>query len=108
LASNQQVILQQAISQGLFSLGEPIMKTIKWHLAAHGIFVDSSDKIDLRTFHYQLQQIIGNMADVVLDEVYHNLVARYPLKNNRISSSDSAINKIEKLLDMFLQGGSSK
>ena len=97
MAQNQQ-ILQQAINEGLVSLGEPIMKTIKWHLAARGLFIDSKNEIDVRVLHDQLEQIVGNIADVVMNEIYVNLSHKNALSVESIKSSESIVTKIEQLL----------
>jgi hypothetical protein len=97
MAQNQQV-LQQAINEGLLSLGEPIMKTIKWHLAAHGIFIDSKDQVDVHVLYNHLEQIVGNIADVVMNEIYTNLSQRSVLSVNNLKSSESVVTKIEQLM----------
>jgi hypothetical protein len=97
LVQNQQ-ILQQAINESLLSLGEPIMKTIKWHLGAHGLFIDSKDQVDVRVLYSHLEQIVGNIADVVMDEIYVNLSQRNTVTVGSMKSSESALTKIEQLL----------
>jgi ribosomal protein L20A (L18A) len=92
------MLLHQAINEGLLSLGEPIMKTILWHLKAHGVFVDSRNEIDVRVLHSALRQIVGNIADVVMEEVYSNLAARNGLTIKQIKSTEAVVVKIEKLL----------
>ena len=92
-------LLQQAINEGLLSLGEPIMKTIIWHLAAHGIFIDSKDQIDVRVLYNNLQQIVGNIADVIMNEIYEKLNTKSVLYiENSKSSEEPVIVRIEKLL----------
>jgi len=93
-----QPVLQQAINEGLLSLGEPIMKTIKWHLVAHGLFIDSEEQVDVRILHSYLEQIVGNIADVVMNEIYANLSQRNGKSVDSNESSESIINKIEQLL----------
>lgn len=97
LAENKQ-ILHQAINEGLSTLGEPIMKTILWHLKAHGVFIDSKDEIDVGVLYKNLQQIVGNIADVVMEEVYANLCTRNTVTVHHIKSSEPAVTRIEKLL----------
>ncbi|MFY3741547.1 MAG: hypothetical protein HMLIMOIP_002004 [Candidatus Nitrosomirales archaeon] len=106
MPENQQ-ILQQAINEGLLSLGEPIMKTIVWHLAAHGIFIDSKDQIEVRVLYNNLQQIVGNIADVIMNEIYANLSTRNTLTVENIKSSEPVIAKIEKLLQVNSKQGES-
>jgi hypothetical protein len=97
LAQNQQ-ILHQAINESLLSLGEPIMKTIKWHLGAHGLFIDSKDEVNVRVLYVQLEEIVGNIADVVMNEIYWNLSQKNALTVESIKSSESVVAKIEQLL----------
>jgi hypothetical protein len=110
LTENRQV-LQQAINDGLLALGEPVMKTIQWHLKAHGIFIDSNEDVDLRLLYTNLQQIVGNIADVILEDVYANLSAKSSFTNERQQHHDSnklsepTIAKIEKLLQQQSKRG---
>ncbi len=99
MAQNQQ-LLQEAINDGLLSLGVPIMKTIKWHLAAHGLFIDSKEQVNVRELYNYLMQIVGNIADVVMNEIYASLTQRngIPIGSNR--SSESVVSKIEKLVEL--------
>lgn len=97
MAQNQQ-ILHQAINESLLSLGEPIMKTIKWHLGAHGLFIDSKDEVNVRVLYDQLEEIVGNIADVVMNEIYSNLSQKNALTVESIKSSESVVAKIEQLL----------
>jgi hypothetical protein len=102
LAQNQQ-ILHQAINESLLSLGEPIMKTIKWHLGAHGLFIDSKDEVNVRVLYDQLEEIVGNIADVVMNEIYSNLSQKNTLTVESIKSSESVVAKIEQLLKVELK-----
>jgi molybdenum cofactor biosynthesis enzyme len=74
--SNQQETLRAAINTGLVSLGEPIMKTIIWHLHSRGFSIESKN-IDIALFYDHLHEIVGNTADIVLEEVYTNLKRQY-------------------------------
>ena len=106
--------LQVAIDRGLASLGEPIMKTIIWHLHSRGFFIESRN-IDIALFYDHLYEIIGNAADNVLEEVYMNLklqhssantnrgIAHGPRNNFLIQSTNSddrsIIYKIQELVN---------
>jgi hypothetical protein len=98
MRANQQ-LLQQAVNEGLLSLGEPIMKTIKWHLAANGVFLDSKDQVDVRVLYGHLEQIVGNIADVVMNEIYSNLSQRNTLSVEGIKQSESVVSRIERFLN---------
>jgi hypothetical protein len=74
------------------------MKTIKWHLGAHGLFIDSKDEVNVRVLYDQLEEIVGNIADVVMNEIYSNLSQKNALTVESIKSSESVVAKIEQLL----------
>ena len=74
------------------------MKTIKWHLGAHGLFIDSKDQVDIHVLHDHLEQIVGNIADVVMNEIYASLSERDAISVGSINSSESIVSKIEQLL----------
>jgi hypothetical protein len=93
------VALQQAISSGLLALGEPIMKTILWHLKEQGIFVDSRCEIDVRLFYQHLEEIVGNVADVVMNEILTNL-SRSNQTPLQFSPDDRVVDRIEQLLEV--------
>ena len=104
---NQQ-LLNQVINESLLTLGEPIMETIQWHLKAHGVFVDSSDDLNLRLFYQQLQQIVGNMADMIMDELYDSLRQSSHDTSLQLDASEPVVSRIEQLLALNMAGGSSK
>lgn len=92
------LILQRAINEGLDQLGGPIVKTIVWHLRSNGVFLDSQSEIDLRLFHKHLEDIVGNIADIVLSEVYESLRKRYPNCHDSMDSHLGIIDRIDRLL----------
>jgi len=100
---NTQEILRQAISDGLFALGEPIMNTILWHLKSQGVFLDSNSDVDINLFYQQLEQIVGNIADTIMDEIYESLIQRIPNNSYRLKDSTPVIDKIEKILQVDVQ-----
>lgn len=70
MTSDQQlVILRQAIDESLHTLGDPIKKTVVWHLNLNGIFIES-DEFDLASFYETLENIMGNAAEVVIHAIY--------------------------------------
>jgi hypothetical protein len=97
----EQDILREAITDGLLALGEPIMKTILWHLKAQGVFIDSKNQIDIKLLYQDLEQIVGNIADVVMFEIYERLKANAQTsvaEAAQASSGNSVLNQIEELL----------
>ena len=68
-----QEILRKAVNDALKEFGEPVMKTIVWHLNAHGIFLDQKSEVDIRTLYNHLEQIVGNAAGIAIETIYENL-----------------------------------
>jgi hypothetical protein len=66
--------LREAISQSLLTCGEPVMKTVLWHLSKQGIYLSSNDRIDMRLFYDHLEDLIGSGASLVMDEIVDSLV----------------------------------
>ena len=69
----QRIMLNTAIMESLLSLGETIMNTILWHMRLKGIILDDSIDTDIDVFFDSLSEIVGNVADVVMKDVYTNL-----------------------------------
>jgi hypothetical protein len=98
-------IVRQAISHGLLALGEPIMRTILWHLKAQGIFLDSRDEINVRLLYQELEQIVGNIADEVMNEIYENLMRTKQNEPLEFNNNGPIVNRIEQFLEMSARGG---
>jgi len=98
-------ILRQAISKGLLALGEPIMRTILWHLKAQGIFLDSRDEINVRLLYQELEQIVGNIADEVMNEIYENLMRTNQNDSIELNHTGPIVNRIEQFLEVSARGG---
>ncbi|HKZ61377.1 MAG TPA: hypothetical protein VJZ68_03025 [Nitrososphaera sp.] len=103
---SEQEVLREAITDGLLALGEPIMKTILWHLKAQGVFIDSKNQIDIKLLYQDLEQIVGNIADVVMFEIYDRLKANSLTPSAAAAaevgtiSSSSVLKEIEQLLEI--------
>lgn len=88
------------------------METIQWHLKNHGVFLDSNEDIDVRRFYQHLEQIVGHIADMIMDEIYENLrqgnqqESRLNLKE--LNLNEPVINRIEQLLEANMGGRNSK
>src|SRR5437867_2775054 len=85
--------LQFAINKGLSALGDPIMNTINWHLHSRGFFIESGN-IDIALFYDHLSEIIGNVADSVLEEVYMELRHQHSYSANEGMASDAGYHLI--------------
>lgn len=98
----EQEILREAITDGLLALGEPIMKTILWHLKAQGVFIDSKNQIDIKLLYQDLEQIVGNIADVVMFEIYERLKASSHTPASEAAevgtTENSVLTQLEELL----------
>ena len=87
------------------------METIVWHLNSRGFFIESDD-IDITLFDYHLREVVGNVADNVLEEVYNTLEKQHSIytgsdashRSPSLSHSDgnseveSMVYKIQQLL----------
>ena len=103
MGTNQ--LLVGAINESLQSLGTPIKKTIVWHLNHNGLYLDDKREMDIRAFHEHLEQIVGSISEVVLDEIYERLQQGLKIEPVSNSSADT-VERIEKLLRSH-QGGLS-
>ena len=99
-------LLVGAINDSLLSLGEPIMKTIIWHLNAQGIYLHGKKEVDIRIIHNLLEQIIGDIAEVVLNEIYERLKSGVPAPPAH-QKEIPTVDMIERLLDLH-HGGQSR
>ena len=87
------------------------METINWHLNSRGFFIESNT-IDISVFDYHLREIVGNVADNVLEVVYKSLEKQLHLANGgtlnddhnqghhgkNVSKDDSMVEKIQQLM----------
>lgn len=105
MQGNQQM-LHKAINEGLLTLGEPIRDTIQWHLRANGIFLDTEEDLDVRRFYEHLGFIIGNIADMVMDEIYDNL-SDGGNRDVKLNQNDPVLDRIEQLLAINAEAGGS-
>jgi hypothetical protein len=69
-----QTLLRQAIGSTLRAFGDPVMKTVLWHMETRGIFLDSNEKIDMRLFYEHLESLIGEASVVVMGEIVQSLI----------------------------------
>lgn len=72
-SKQNQVILQQAISNVVSTFGQPVMKTILWHLKTNGVILNSGSDINIPVFYKALQQITGDLVEEVMSEICANL-----------------------------------
>lgn len=70
---DSQDALREAICDTLLALGWPVTKTIIWHLNAKGVFLASKEELNVEQFYQHLIQIIGQAADIILNQIYENM-----------------------------------
>lgn len=80
------------------------METIQWHLKSHGVFLESNEEIDIRRFYQHLEQIVGHIADMIMDVIYENLLQGNH-QESRLNLNDPVVNRIEQLLHESTTGG---
>jgi hypothetical protein len=102
LGKNQQQLLQMAIDQSLRSLGEPIMKTIVWHMNHRGFFLKSGN-IDIKLFHQVLKSHYPNVSDTRI--VQNKNMLDYVSDKHHPSSADAVIQQIQNLLEAEMGDG---
>jgi hypothetical protein len=62
--------LRQTINNVLSAFGQPVMITIIWYLKGKGVILDSGHNIDLAVFQKALQEITGDIAEMILIQIY--------------------------------------
>jgi hypothetical protein len=94
--------LLKAIDNALTGMGEPVKKTVMWHLNDQGVYIGCNN-IDVLRLYSTLEQLIGSGADVVFNEVYSELEKQLtPDILTRLDSEschDCPLTRIEKLLN---------
>jgi hypothetical protein len=83
------------------------METIQWHLKNRGVFLGSNEDIDIRRFYQHLEQIVGHIADMIMDEIYENL-RQGNQHESRLNLKEPVINRIEQLLQANMGDWNSK
>lgn len=97
-------IFWEAIDKALLELGEPVKKTVVWHLSSRGHYIGSK-QCSVRVFYSMLEELIGSGVDVIFNEVYAYLEKRFiaadiVLGFDPKSCPDCPLNRIERLLKM--------
>jgi hypothetical protein len=62
-------IFRDIIDNVLSSYGHPIMSTIQWHLKASGVIPNARTPINIPMFHKALQQITGDVANIIWNDI---------------------------------------
>lgn len=94
----------------LEGLGEEVMQSLVWQMGLKGVSF-SPDTFDIKVFSATLQELFGDGAESLLEEIYQNAVCRLDLlkpfafskDNNGISVQGSRAipSPLHKLLTLF-------
>jgi len=79
------------------TLGEPIKRTIIWHLNNYGIFIDSN-RLDIQYFYSSLKDLLGPGADSIMEYVYDRLRKEVGT-DIKLDSATPIVDKINKILE---------
>ena len=82
-ATELKLILHQSIIASLHSLGERPMNAILYHLSAKGVSIDSTN-LDVKSFYSSLEEILGYMADTIVDDIIQQLCIHYRIDKSYI------------------------
>lgn len=80
--------LYESAMEVLESLGQETMQAILWQMGTKGVNV-TSDSFDIDLFATQLQDLFGDGAESLLEEIYQNIVCRMELLDSNSSFDDS-------------------
>lgn len=97
--NGKQLILREAIHAAIYSLGDPIYKTITWHMNNRGVFSGSKD-IDINNFYSNLQDLVGPGADMIMEMTWELMKKKCNVKPNFSEGGSTAIDKIKKIMGM--------
>lgn len=101
-SSDKEAALLKAIDSALAGMGDPVKKTVMWHLNNQGIYIGHKN-FDVFKLYSTLEQLIGSGVDVVFNEVYSELEKQLtPDILTRLDSRachDCPLTRIERLLN---------
>jgi hypothetical protein len=92
-----------AITGTLSELGDSTMNSLLWHLENKGISLNPHDFV-LKLFYDGLQELLGNGADMLMQEIYEHLLKQLgvdPEPEDGLSPFDM----IEKIMTTAKGGG---
>ena len=95
-AAELKLILHQSIIASLHSLGEKPMNAILYHLSTKGVSIDSTN-LDVKSFYSSLEEILGYMADTIVDDIVHRLCIHYRIDKSYNFKIPSQLRPIEAL-----------
>ena len=93
----------EALSRALSELGNSTMHSLIWHLKNKGISLDPQNFV-LHRFYDGLQELLGNGADMLMQEVYEDLLKRLGVVHEPAAGL-SLVDKIEKIMITTKTGG---
>jgi hypothetical protein len=101
---DKDAVLWEGVDAALSGLGDPVKKTVIWHLNSKGQYIGRKG-CSARELYSTLEELIGSGVDVIFNEVCTCLEKRLInpdllLGFKRDSYTNSPIDKIERLLGM--------
>ncbi len=93
----------EAVSSAMSELGNATMRSLIWHLKNKGISLDPQNFV-LQRFYDGLQELLGNGADMLMQEVYELLLKRLGV-DHEPAAGLSPLDKIEKIMITTKSGG---
>lgn len=105
--------LYESAMEVLEGLGEETMQAILWQMGTKGVRF-TSNSFDINIFANQLQDLFGDGAESLLEEIYQNIVCRMELMESHSSLDGSAVMDgkkfdrnsaaLQKIQSMFSRG----
>ena len=101
--------LYESAMEVLESLGHETMQAILWQMETRGLRV-TLDSFDISTFAAQLQNLFGEGAESLLEEIYQNIICRMEIIDSSSASDGSNFSKkksahelraLQKIQSMF-------
>jgi hypothetical protein len=92
-----------AVSGAMSELGNSTMHSLLWHLKNKGISLDPQDFV-LQSFYEGLQELLGNGADMLMQEIYEHLLKQLGI-DYEPGAGLSPVEKIEKIMTTTKSGG---
>ena len=103
--------LYESAMEVLEGLGEETMQAILWQMGTKGVRF-TSNSFDINIFANQLQDLFGDGAESLLEEIYQNIVCRLELMESSLNGSAVMDGKkfgrnsgaLQKIQSMFSRG----
>ena len=104
-------LVREALDDALWSLGEPVAKTLVWHLQSRGFTFDRTKPFDLDGLDTGLKQILGISENRVMIALFKKLSLHCKMADVlqiEALSTRSTRDKVCKLLGVMRRDGVGK